>query len=53
MAKKTNGERKYLTETKPVLRLGIRGCVCLVNRGGLLAACLSAIVVVAEADKVE
>jgi hypothetical protein len=53
VAKKTNGERKYLAGTGSTLRLGIRDRVGLVRRSGLLATCLSAIVVVAETDKAE
>lgn len=42
----TNGEHKYLAETGSVLRRA-----GLVHRRGLLTACLSAIVVVAEAGE--
>ena len=46
MPKETNEERKYLAETGPVLRRA-----GLVRRSGLLAACLSAIIVVTEAGE--
>ena len=41
------GKRVYLAESGRDLRLGVR----LEHRGGLLAACLSAIIEVAETDK--
>jgi len=53
MAKKISEERRYLARSGPNLRLGICDRVSLVHRGGLLAACLSAIVMIAETDEIE
>lgn len=54
MAGKTDGGHKYLAESGRGLRLGRCGCgyrISLIHRRGLLAACLSTIVMVAVIDK--
>jgi len=53
IAERISGERGYLAEGGHDLRLGIRGRVRLIQRSSLLAACLSAVVVVAGTDKVQ
>ena len=52
MTNKMSGKRKYFAESGPDLRLGIRNRVSLIHHSGLLAACLSAIVVVPKTDKI-
>ena len=52
MTNKVSGKAKYFTESRPDLRLGMCNRVSLIHRKGLLAACLSTIVVVAKTDKI-
>lgn len=53
VASETSRERRYLADGRRGRGLGTCGRVRLVHRGGLLAACLPAIVVVSETDKVK
>ena len=53
VANNISGERRYLAGSGHGLGLGRRDHVCLIHRGSLLTACLPAIVIGAETNKVE